>query len=328
MSELTHFLNNLLNAPTQLAIAILIVLMVILLVLALHNWSGRAEQAVEQRLRALSGEKPREKTPDQAQNTSGFDVHWVAPLGKLILPKAGWQNARTRRRLVLAGYRSAQALPTFFGIKVLLTIVVVTGVLMLTPLIATRLEQIGTTYTTILLVLIALISFYLPDAILNRKIEQRQIEFAEGFPDAMDMLMVCVEAGMGLDAAINRVGDEISFSHPGLGEELRLLALEVRAGKERNSALREMAERTGVDAVQSLVTVILQAERFGASIASTLKEFADEMRTKRIQTAQEKAAKLPVKLIAPVLFFIFPALFMVIFAPAVLQIYAAMIIGK
>lgn len=319
-------MQDLLSNKTQLAIVILIGLTVVLIVLALFYWSTRGEERVDQRLRSLSGEKlERIKAKKGVKTEDGnFEVHWAAPIGKLVLPKTGWQNSRTRRRLVHAGFRNNQALPTFVGIKVLLTIAVVSGILMAVPFFTKELELLGTTGSTVLLVLVSLVFFYLPDGILDRMIESRQLQFTEGFPDAMDMLMVCVEAGMGLDAAINRVGEEVSFSHPKLGEEFRVLSLELRAGKDRDTALKEMAERTGVEVVQSLVTVLLQAEHFGTSVASTLREFADEMRTKRIQIAQEKAAKLPVKLILPVLLFIFPALFLVIFAPAVLQIYRTM----
>ncbi|OQX47261.1 MAG: hypothetical protein B0D86_00335, partial [Candidatus Sedimenticola endophacoides] len=264
----------------------------------------------------------------ESDSAGGFNIKWVAPIGNLILPKSGWQKSRIQRRLVHAGFRSPQAMATFIGIKLLLAALTLLIAFSVAPFIAKELEQMGTTLVTATLVLIALFSFYLPDGILDRMIEQRQVAFSEGFPDAMDMLMVCVEAGMGLDAAINRVGEEVSFSHPQLGEEFRLVALELRAGKDRDTALKAMAERTGVEMVQSLVTVLLQAEHFGTSVASTLREFADEMRTKRIQIAQEKAAKLPVKLIVPVLLFIFPALFMVIFAPAVLQIYKALVVGS
>jgi tight adherence protein C len=170
------------------------------------------------------------------------------------------------------------------------------------------------------LVWAALVGFYAPDVVLARRIRLRQIGFEEGFPDALDMLVVCVEAGLGLDAAIQRVGREMAASHPELATEFGLASLELRAGKSREAALRALAERTGVEQVRALVTVLIQAEHFGTSVATALREHANEMRIFRIQKAQERAAKLPIKLIFPVLFFIFPAIFLVILGPALIQI--------
>ncbi len=327
MTELSTFLAELLNDPLRLTVVVLSGSVVVLLVLAILTWLGRGQEIVDLRLRSLSGEEPWKGDKNQEADAGEFDVRWIAPIGKLVLPKAGWQHSRLKKKLVLGGYLGSHALPVFLGIKLLSAATAALMLVLAAPFITEQIKQIGTTYTMILLVLITLIAFYLPDGILDRRIDNRQLAFSEGFPDAMDMLMVCIEAGMGLDAAINRVGDEVSFSHPRLGEEFQLLGLELRAGKDRDSALRGMAERTGVEVVQSLVTVLLQAEHFGTSIATTLRDFSDEMRTKRIQIAQEKAAKLPVKLIMPVLLFIFPALFMVIFAPAVVKIYRVLVIG-
>ena len=173
---------------------------------------------------------------------------------------------------------------------------------------------------TVLLPL-AILGFYVPDIYIHRKVRNRQLCFVEAFPDAMDMLVVCVEAGLGLDAAIQRVGREMTGSHPELASEFNVRRLELRAGKSREDALRSLADRTSVADVQSLTTLLIQAEHFGTRIASALSEHSTEMRVKRIQRAREKAAKLAVKLIFPILFFIFPALFLVILGPAIVQIY-------
>jgi len=166
-----------------------------------------------------------------------------------------------------------------------------------------------------------IVGLFLPDFFLERKASKRRREFQEGFPDAMDMLVVCVEAGLGLDAAIQRVGKEIVSSHPELGVEFSLVSLELRAGKARADALRALADRTALDDVRALTSILIQAEHFGTSIAEALRQQANEMRTLRLQRAKERAAKLPVKLIFPIIFFIFPALFLVVLGPALVRIY-------
>jgi tight adherence protein C len=177
------------------------------------------------------------------------------------------------------------------------------------------------------MVLSALFGYFLPDIVTYQQKKTRQLLFTEGFPDAMDMLVVCVEAGLGVDAAIVRVAQEIGNSHPELATELHLVSLELRAGKTRQQALHALGDRTGVTQVKSLVALLVQAEHFGTSIARALREHAVEMRNVRMQTAREKASKLPVKLIFPLVFFILPALFLVILAPAAIRIYLGFIVG-
>jgi tight adherence protein C len=147
----------------------------------------------------------------------------------------------------------------------------------------------------------------------------------EGLPEALDMMVVCVEAGMGLDAAINRVGEEIALSNKVVGEEFRLLSLELKVGKQRKDALRSLAMRTDLEDVNSLVTLLIQTERFGTSIGQSLRVHSDSMRVKRQQKAEEIAAKLPVKLLIPLILFIFPSLFVTILGPAVIRIIRILI---
>lgn len=141
----------------------------------------------------------------------------------------------------------------------------------------------------------------------------------EGFPDALDLLVVCVESGMGLDAAIDRVGEEMKLSNAPLSEELRLYNMEMRVGKSRVDALKSLAGRTDLEDMKSLVTLLIQTDKFGTSMAQALRIHSDTMRGQRHQRAEEKAAKLPVKLLIPLVFCIFPALFVVILGPAIIQ---------
>ena len=176
-------------------------------------------------------------------------------------------------------------------------------------------------YTVVALVLGSLLAFYLPDIWLKQKTDKRKERLLKGLPDALDLLVICVEAGMGLDSAIKRVGDELNLSYPDLSGELHLLNLEMRAGKQRRDALQNFAMRTALSETKSFVTLLIQTDKFGTSVAMALKVFSDSFRTQRFQRAEEKAAKLPVSILIPLILFIFPALFVVILGPAAINIY-------
>ncbi|MES9858472.1 MAG: type II secretion system F family protein [Sedimenticola sp.] len=323
MFEILQFFRTLADDPVRLLITLLVALSVALLVYTSALWMGRKEAMIDARLRKLTtGEGERLVHREQQ---GAFSVTWIEPVGKLILPEKGWRKNRLIKKLVIAGFRGHKTIYFFLFTKMALASALVLSSLFIYPFISEPVANISPYLSLGFVILIALIGFYLPDGYLDRRIRKRQTILRESFPDAMDMLMVCIEAGMALDSAINRVGEEIVFSHRQLGTEFRLVGLELRAGKEREAALRSLADRTGLEEIESFVAVLIQAEQFGTSIAKTLRDFSNEMRTKRIQIAQERAAKLPVKLIFPVLLFIFPALFLVIFAPAAVQIYKALI---
>jgi tight adherence protein C len=171
------------------------------------------------------------------------------------------------------------------------------------------------------LLLTAAIGYYIPNAVLSRLVFLRQREVFETFPDAADLMLVCVESGLGLDAALLRVADEIRIKSRVLAEELHLLNLEIRAGAGREKALRNLALRTGVEEVGTFVTMLVQTDRFGTSIGEALRVFSDELRTKRKLRAEELAAKIPLKLLFPLIFFIFPSLLLVLLGPAFIQVY-------
>ena len=175
------------------------------------------------------------------------------------------------------------------------------------------------------LVSIGLAGFYLPEIWLKQKTEKRQQLMFKGLPDALDLLIVCVEAGMGLDSAINRIAQELKSSYPDLSQEFSRMNLEMRAGKPRQDALRNMSLRTGIAEMNSLVTLLIQTDKFGTSVAKALTVFSESFRTKRFQMAEEIAAKLPVKILLPLILFIFPALFVAILGPAAITIYRNLI---
>ena len=174
-------------------------------------------------------------------------------------------------------------------------------------------------------VLCALFGFYLPDIWLRQKTDKRKEKVLNALPDALDLLVVCVEAGMGLDSAIYRVAQETKLNHPELSDEFQLINLELRAGKQRKDALKNLALRTNLEEINSLVTLLIQTDQFGTSLADALRVYADSFRTQRYQRAEEKAAKLPVTLLFPLVVFIFPALFVVLLGPAAISIYNALL---
>lgn len=302
------------------------VLVLSFLATALLVWGGLSlltagGSPVERRLKSFATEAGLGDKKEHHQE-GGFEVRWLEPAMKLALPVDGWKRSEVRTQLVQAGIRNPKSLQYYFGLKLLLALGL--PIFSLIPLLLLGyLGGIERTILIFLLAVFALVGFYLPDYVVYRRKARRQLEFSEGFPDAMDMLVVCVEAGLGLDAAIQRVGDEIAVAHPELAIEFQLVSLELRAGKSREDALRALAQRTGIEEVQALVTLLIQAEHFGTSIAGALRTYANEMRSQRIDRAREKAAKLPVKLIFPIALFIFPALFLVVLGPAIVSIYKA-----
>ena len=178
--------------------------------------------------------------------------------------------------------------------------------------------------TMVLLIMLALIGFYLPNLWLAIRISSRKEAIFKGLPDALDMLVVCVEAGMGLDAAINKVGEEMKISSPALAEELKQVTLEMRAGKQRQEAFRNLAQRTDLEDLNSLVSLLVQTDKFGTSIGQALRVYSDSMRDKRFQRAEEVAGKMAVKLIFPLALFILPTTMVVVVGPAVIRIYRAL----
>ncbi len=249
-------------------------------------------------------------------------VDVLGPAGRLSLPKEGWEESPLRQRFMHAGFRSPSAPAVFFGIKTLLTFLL-PGLFMLYAGIRSVPLQTGGLLA--MLLLLAAAGYYLPNLFLRRRIFVRQREVFENLPDAIDLMMVCVEAGLGLDAAIARVAQEMRLKSDLLADELHLVGLELRAGSTRERALRNLALRTGVDEVDQLVTMLVQADRFGTSIADSLRVHADMLRTRRRQRAEEAAAKIPVKLLFPLVFCIFPSLLLVLLGPAFISIYRVLL---
>jgi tight adherence protein C len=224
-----------------------------------------------------------------------------------------------RLRLIQAGYPQATAVPMYLGARIGLPLLMGGSLALLLP-------ALGQPWTTsvILGVWGALFGFIAPTFIVRSRITRRQKQMQKALPDALDLLVVCVEAGLGLNQAMVRVAEEIERVSPVLSEQVGLVNLEIRAGTPRDEAFRNLGHRTGVQDIKSLMAMLIQTDRFGTSIAQALRTHADTMRTKRRQRAEEAAAKTTIKLVFPLVLFIFPALFVIILGPALIQIFEAL----
>ncbi len=251
-----------------------------------------------------------------------FFTKMAARLAPFSKPKSEEELGHRRRKLSMAGYRRPGNLILFYGAKVLLAIFLPVA-LFIGHLILGIFEDRAVWGGMI--VFFALLGFYGPDLWVHFAIARRQEKIQAGFPDALDLMVVCVEAGMGLDQAIKRIADEMRLSNRVISDEFSLMSLEMRAGRSRQDAMRNLSARTGVEDVRSLVTLLIQTDKFGTNIAQALRVHSDSMRTKRRQRAEEIAIKLPVKLLFPLILFIFPALFVVIVGPAAIRIYRTII---
>jgi tight adherence protein C len=228
-----------------------------------------------------------------------------------VLPRTQAEVSVTQQRLIRAGFRKDSTLKKFYGAKVLcplllVILVTVTGVAHSSPLV--------------IYALALALGFLAPDFWLGRKISIRQKQIRQALPDVLDLLVICIEAGQSIDQATVRTAEELSHAQPAITDELGVVVLEQRAGRARGDAWKHFAERTGVESVRNLVSVLIQSEQFGTSAAKTLRIHADTLRTQRRQAIEEQAAKTSVKLVFPLVFFIFPSIFVVTAGPAVITI--------
>lgn len=264
---------------------------------------------------------------DERETRKPSQGSWLArlaqlaePLAKLSVPTEGWESSPVRLRFINAGWRAPSTPGLFHAGKTALTI----GLPLLLYVVLRQDPSRSGSETILWLVVAAACGYYVPDFILKRKVAERQREIFESFPDALDLMTVCVEAGLAMDAALARVGAEIGLKSAVLAEELQLVTLELRAGSAKDKALRNLALRTGVEDVDALVKMLIQADRFGTSIGVALRVQSEQLRTRRRQLVEEQAAKIATKLLFPLIFFIFPALLVVLLGPAVLTIGASL----
>ena len=264
-------------------------------------------QAMVQRITEVVA--PRAKRGDFADviQQTGTTLGGLVERLDRVLPQTQAEVSIIQKRLIRAGYRNESAVKIFYGAKVLVPltlclIAMVTGFANASPLFAYA-SALG-------------LGFLLPDFWLGRQIKKRQKEIRMGLPDALDFLVICIEAGLSLDQATGRTADELRLARPALSDELDVVVLEQRAGRQRSEAWRQFAERTDVDTVRLLTSVLVQSEQLGTSVAKTLRVHSDTLRVRRRQQVEEQAAKTSVKLVFPLVLFIFPSLFVVTLGPA------------
>lgn len=236
------------------------------------------------------------------------------PLNRMV-PISAAEALKLQKQLLQAGYRSTDAAMAFRAIQLTLIIAIPSLIVTLCFILNRPMSNFF-----IWGVIGAAIGFYLPRYVLRRKISNRQRRITWGLADAMDLMVVAVEAGLGLNAALNRVGDELKMVHPDMHYELEMVNLEIRVGRSREEALRNLAERTGVDDIRSFVALLIQADRFGSSIGKAVRVFADSLRTKRKQRAEQASQKAALKLIFPLTACLFPVIILVILGPAILNL--------
>jgi tight adherence protein C len=242
---------------------------------------------------------------------TGLSIGGVVEHFENILPKSQAEVSIVLQRLQRAGFRDESAVKIFYGSKVLVPLLFCILVLV---------SGLGDAGGFFMYLIAAALGFLAPDFWLGRRIKKRQSKVRRGLPDVLDLLVICIEAGLSLDHATARTAVELKTAQPEVCDELNIVVLEQRAGRPRGDAWKHMAERTDVDCVRNLVTMLVQAEQFGTSVAKTLRIHSDTLRTQRVQAVEEAAAKTTIKLLFPLVFFIFPSLFVVVLGPALLSI--------
>lgn len=254
--------------------------------------------------------KSRQRSLLHTIQQTGSSLGGVVEHFEHVLPKSRAEVSVVSQRLIRAGYRNESAVKVFYGMKVLLPLILclialVTGLAHLLSAFFVYATALG-------------LGFLGPDFWLGRQIAKRQKRIDRGLPDVLDLLVICIEAGLSLDQATARTAVELKNAHPDLCDELNVVVLEQRAGRPRGDAWKNLADRTGSDSLRNLVSMLVQSEQLGTSIAKTMRVHGDTLRTQRVQQIEELAAKTSVKLVFPLVFFIFPALFLVVLGPAVL----------
>ena len=317
ISTVTAWLNTASNDPERLQFvyALLIGGTVFIVVLAVYFLVSGIADPLRKRVQSVSAAPAGSPTArkDRAPGT-------MATLGDVLMPKGETARNKTETLLRHADFRADGAIRVFYGVKL--------TALVLAPLLAAAVLNLALAMpldaALPYVVVAAALGYMGPDLVLTRLARRRQERLRRALPDAMDLLVVCSEAGLSLSAAIQRVASELSMTHPDLADELAQFPLQTRAGMDSRSALKDLEERTGLDDIQSLVSTLLQGMRFGTSIGDTLRIYSDELRDKRLQRAQEQAARVSTLMIFPLILCILPSFFLVVLGPAILGAVAAL----
>jgi tight adherence protein C len=276
-----------------------------------------SKTAVRHRLRGANGETSAMATPSVRYRQHGaFHRLVVEPLRDKLVPDDASEATAARLRLIQAGFPSPQAVAAFYVTRVMLALALPIALVLLSPFVV---RPLATNELLLLASVAGLIGYLAPAFYLSKCLKRRQRVLREALPDALDLLLVCTEAGLSLDSAIARVGDEIGKPYPLLGEQFQIMSAELRAGKSRDDGLRGLAARTGVDEISALATVLIQSGALGTSIGAALRVYSDDMRTRRMTAAEEKAQKLSVKLAMMLIILILPPLMITVMLPTIVH---------
>jgi tight adherence protein C len=291
--------------PQALILAIIVFVTIVVIVFAFGAATVMPSSVLGSRLREIGWQRPKTEVKPAIRERM---QQALDPLSR-ALPLSPTDVSQTRLWLIQAGYRNAQHVTIYRGLRVLFAVIGFVSAFAITrfdsPLMLLGLTAFG---------------FFIPRFLLKKKLQERQRRIRLGLPDGLDLTVICVEAGLSLDQAMMRVGEDLRTAHPELSNEFHLFDLETRAGKPRVEALRNLAERTGVDDIRSLVGTLIQTDRFGTSVAQALRVHSDSLRTERRQRAEEQAAKTTVKMIIPLVLFVMPSLIFVTVGPAIIQL--------
>jgi len=262
-----------------------------------------------QRISEVINPQAKQKSLLTSFQESGFSIGDVVTHFDSVLPKSQAEVSVVKQRLIRAGYRKDSTIRIFYGCKVIIPLFLC---------IVALVSGLGALSPFFVYAVCLGLGYLGPDFWLSRKIKKRQSKIRRALPDVLDLLVICIEAGLSIDQGTVRSSEELAHAAPDLCDELHVVVLEQRAGRPRQDSWKHLAERTDVDSVRNLVTMMIQAEQFGTSIGKTLRTHSDTLRTQRIQQVEEQAAKTTIKLIFPLVFFIFPSLFLVTLGPAII----------
>jgi tight adherence protein C len=306
LSALQEFIGD--GGNTAILFIALAAAAVFALTMGLSGIVGGLLDPVRRRLGQLSSDEYK------AGSNAAALADSLSKFAALIAPRTERERQRVDRLLMYAGYRSTSARTLYYGVKALLVMTLPIVVLLASPMFPT----LSTNRLMLFAAMAGYIGWIACSMWLDHQVAKRQRALRAGFPDALDLLVVCVESGLGLAPALQRVAEELAVSHPALGDELVLVNAEMRAGVERGTALKNLSERTGLEDIRGMTALLVQTMRFGTSIADALRVYAEEFRDKRTQAAEEEAAKIGTKMVFPLVLFLFPAFFLVAIGPAVI----------
>jgi tight adherence protein C len=320
MEQIFNYLSSLTSSPEQQGVVVTVAVAFLIFVAAISImfFVVGVSNPIQKRLRKLRShphsQQEKEKESQERLARLKESMNKATPY---FMPRSHEEISKIRAKLQQAGFRSQNALFLFFSIKTLLAIVFPVFVFIFSPLFPT----FETNKVIYLSVILMGIGVFLPNAVLERLIAHRQEKIQRGFADFLDLLVVCVEAGLGLDLAIRRVTVELKASHPILADELSVVSGEINAGVDRLAALKNFSDRTGLDDIKGFVALLTQSIRFGTRVANTLRIYSVDFRDKRVQRAEEKAAKVGTKLIFPMVFCFFPVFYVVAIGPVILKVF-------